>query len=300
MPAELSVKIQRRPGRRRRRPNSIKRFRRAISGHRFYNPSTGRWLSRDPIGENGGLHLYASLDNNVVNFIDILGLQRKLSNSKWLGVFPRAHPDPDKAPHLAAADNKTVRAIDLGLQRKCQGTCDQGVNYPNIDKGEFTSAIYIVPPNDWNTTDARLSISPSIGEHEFFHVKLFDDNIGARRGMYESLGGLCLPSVCDTYRVQLINRLNTLMEWDNDLENGWFDYLDYGGFGFALSENARNLIAGHLRGAELYYDFLLECVNREWGFTEYDLTIGSILDYVPAYRTRTSGERFGWDTRELP
>ncbi len=44
-------------------------------GHRYYNPSTGRWLSRDPIGENGGINLYAFVRNSTVNLIDVLGLQ---------------------------------------------------------------------------------------------------------------------------------------------------------------------------------------------------------------------------------
>jgi hypothetical protein len=40
----------------------------------FYNPSTGRWLSRDPIGERGGVNLHAIVGNNVVNKADLLGL----------------------------------------------------------------------------------------------------------------------------------------------------------------------------------------------------------------------------------
>ena len=40
----------------------------------FYNPSTGRWLSRDPIGEHGGQNLYAFLGNNSVSCIDVFGL----------------------------------------------------------------------------------------------------------------------------------------------------------------------------------------------------------------------------------
>ena len=41
----------------------------------FYNPSTGRWLSRDPIEEEGGLNLHAFVENNGVNWFDYLGKQ---------------------------------------------------------------------------------------------------------------------------------------------------------------------------------------------------------------------------------
>src|SRR5690348_8467143 len=39
----------------------------------FYNPSTGRWLSRDPIDENGGVSLYGFVGNDPANTIDSLG-----------------------------------------------------------------------------------------------------------------------------------------------------------------------------------------------------------------------------------
>ena len=44
------------------------------AGHCFYNPSTGRWLSRDPISENGGHNLFAFPQNCPVNRIDYLGI----------------------------------------------------------------------------------------------------------------------------------------------------------------------------------------------------------------------------------
>jgi RHS repeat-associated protein len=43
-------------------------------GLRYYEPSTGRWLSRDPIEEQGGLNLYAFVANNGVNQFDPFGL----------------------------------------------------------------------------------------------------------------------------------------------------------------------------------------------------------------------------------
>ena len=38
--------------------------------HAFYNPSTGRWLSRDPLGELGGKNLYGFNYNNPIQFYD--------------------------------------------------------------------------------------------------------------------------------------------------------------------------------------------------------------------------------------
>ena len=42
-------------------------------GYRYYSAELERWLSRDPIGEDGGIALYV-FTNNSVNEIDILGL----------------------------------------------------------------------------------------------------------------------------------------------------------------------------------------------------------------------------------
>jgi RHS repeat-associated protein len=48
-------------------------------GYRYYDPQTGRWLSRDPQEEEGGLNLYAFLSNNGINFVDYLGWYKILS-----------------------------------------------------------------------------------------------------------------------------------------------------------------------------------------------------------------------------
>jgi len=43
-------------------------------GYRYYDPITGRWLSRDPIGEKGGVNLHGYCANNSIDLFDILGL----------------------------------------------------------------------------------------------------------------------------------------------------------------------------------------------------------------------------------
>jgi RHS repeat-associated protein len=40
---------------------------------RYYNPRTCKWLSRDTIGESGGVNLYAYCNNDPINGIDYLG-----------------------------------------------------------------------------------------------------------------------------------------------------------------------------------------------------------------------------------
>lgn len=44
-------------------------------GYRYYNPQTGRWISRDPIEEHGGQNLYGMVGNDLLDFIDPNGLQ---------------------------------------------------------------------------------------------------------------------------------------------------------------------------------------------------------------------------------
>lgn len=46
----------------------------AYYGYRYYDPVTGRWPSRDPIEERGGVNLYGFVGNDGVNGVDVLGL----------------------------------------------------------------------------------------------------------------------------------------------------------------------------------------------------------------------------------
>ena len=46
-----------------------------LTHYRVYDPTLGRWLSRDPIGEIGGVNLYAYVGNDPVNWSDPIGLQ---------------------------------------------------------------------------------------------------------------------------------------------------------------------------------------------------------------------------------
>ena len=45
-------------------------------GYRFYSPELMRWITRDPIGEEGGVNLYAFCENGSTFLIDATGLTK--------------------------------------------------------------------------------------------------------------------------------------------------------------------------------------------------------------------------------
>lgn len=54
-------------------------------GYRYYDPGQGRWINRDPIGENGGLNVYAMLYNSPIDLHDSLGNEPKNRNGEDVG-----------------------------------------------------------------------------------------------------------------------------------------------------------------------------------------------------------------------
>ncbi|MDQ7008657.1 MAG: RHS repeat-associated core domain-containing protein [Acidobacteriota bacterium] len=48
-----------------------------LMGARWYDPQTGRFIEQDPIGEDGGLNLYAYTGSSPISWIDPTGLAKK-------------------------------------------------------------------------------------------------------------------------------------------------------------------------------------------------------------------------------
>ncbi len=78
-------------------------------GFRYYDPTLGRYLTKDPIGYADGLNNYLHVHNNPVNFVDPLGLEADDPNwlernftsggggardKLWNGVFGEPEPPP--------------------------------------------------------------------------------------------------------------------------------------------------------------------------------------------------------------
>ena len=98
----------------------------AYYGYRYYDPQTGRWPSRDPIGEDGGVNLYGFVGNDGVNRWDILG---KVGAGPWTSPLPPP-PHPPKPPRHPDNnglddwfDDPSVSCFNEGWLRHCILSC---------------------------------------------------------------------------------------------------------------------------------------------------------------------------------
>ncbi len=66
--------------------------------HRYYDPDTGRYLTPDPIGLEGGINLYSYALNNPVNLADPDGKNPLIGILILAGYYLLTNPDAANAP----------------------------------------------------------------------------------------------------------------------------------------------------------------------------------------------------------
>ena len=69
------------------------------SGLRFYNPDTGRWLNRDPVGELGGQNLIEFVYNNPNEYVDPGGENAIAIPRVFCTPRPTTAPWPNVLPY---------------------------------------------------------------------------------------------------------------------------------------------------------------------------------------------------------
>jgi RHS repeat-associated protein len=113
---------------------------------RWYDPVSGRWLSKDPIGISGGLNQYVFCSNNPVNFIDPDGLVVTIATRAILaGIAVHSFVDvtDSSGVTLYSGTNEPGNKNDLGVRK----------NYLPDVNAKINSRVLVPPPP--NMTQAQ-------------------------------------------------------------------------------------------------------------------------------------------------
>ena len=117
---------------------------------RYYNPFDGRWLSKDPIGERGGLNLYAFCGNNAVNTWD-----------RWGQIYENKSLNETNDPYLRFLSGLKYDEVYRAQHERERNNCQQN---DSLDCGQDKNGVPILQVKD----DAGKYCCPS----ELFNVEL--------------------------------------------------------------------------------------------------------------------------------
>ena len=117
-------------------------------GYRYYSPALGRWLSRDPIEEKGGLNLYAFVNNDPVNKWDLYGFSpycvcvRAATDHAWIHVFDMGEKNENtysrykkKYGNPPADHSGVLKNMDLTRHYDVQRCVQVDLFSPTINEG---------------------------------------------------------------------------------------------------------------------------------------------------------------------
>jgi hypothetical protein len=154
----------------------------------FYNPTTGRWLSRDPIEERSGENLYTFLRNNAETEVDFLGL---------LGVYPMFHfevPPGDMPVRDVPATTRTRMAdSNWGRWEPCGTQCFQRVDMDLMLRIDY----YFMAGYDLHEVNYG---GHTVLEHEMAHGDIAIHSWGEPvQTAADAVQGKCVPIICAMY-----------------------------------------------------------------------------------------------------
>ncbi|MDD4406248.1 MAG: RHS repeat-associated core domain-containing protein [Parabacteroides sp.] len=215
-------------------------------GYRYYSPALGRWLSRDPIEERGGLNLYAFVNNDPVNGYDVLCLKN----------YVIGYDDPQYEDDIGAGIWESWSASDEIQARLIQHLVLNGVGltgyledaialqrhyfegsgndyYIQLEKmlNESKSAL-INYKNELNEAQ-EFAESLQTGEHQITSSEV---SVG-RNYMYESLnwylaiggykswgkGSVCICN--DEYIMEYLYKIHDRYNWDKNKKTRHISYI---------------------------------------------------------------------------
>ncbi|RZM05886.1 MAG: RHS repeat-associated core domain-containing protein [Pedobacter sp.] len=136
---------------------------------RYYDPNTGRWINRDPIGYSGGVNLYAYVTGNPVGFVDPSG------NAKIYLCFRQVWINtPFNKPFYSTGWHAYLRIEDEDTHKQCSVSGGPASDKKNYHGKGFGNIVMFA--SEWNDTSYDW---PSMPEHVSTLIR--DDNKSAKQ-----------------------------------------------------------------------------------------------------------------------
>jgi len=111
-------------------------------GFRYYSPVLCRWISEDPIGEDGGINLYQFCGNNPVNYIDSDGLRAWSESETFdllMGLRSQAQKGGMKWAWNQYMDSETISGLDFKYLNPNDTFIVEGDCYESDSFGNFVA-----------------------------------------------------------------------------------------------------------------------------------------------------------------
>ena len=232
-------------------------------GYRFYNPVLGRWIMRDPIGEQGGDNIYCFVSNNAINIRDLFGLtfidKGKTGSSQiWFPpvggsggrggqntgswqkkVDPEYESQGCKCWVKEGTGLVTVERSYTGVEAGIQGTLTTrqenrgGGVIVTVYSMPFYFTIAAVQGVDLHEKD-HIDASETIYNGT---IKLAEDQVNAHRQPTPYVTKDCI-FFCGT---KCINELKSLIDWDNRFQSFYTQDVAMNAPGGTLDSNPSNI-----------------------------------------------------------
>jgi RHS repeat-associated protein len=168
-------------------------------GYRFYSPSLGRWINRDPIGELGGINVYGFVRNSPLGNLDKLGLScvkvyTFRSGGMLAGSWKQAKTEEDVevsyrnlrgelgafgAPPtiMQFADKKNKCDIEVSVQIYLKPNLPilptKGAHYFYLEHYPQSGTEYLGGGISWSTAPGKSPTRGSVLDHEKGHARAF-------------------------------------------------------------------------------------------------------------------------------
>ena len=165
-------------------------------GFRYYDPETGRWLNRDPIGERGGINLYGFVRNDGVSWWDLLGAKPWDEFDSPIAAFF------DAAHHIAEEAKKSKAKGWIQFRNALAAAGVPHADQPHhLDMtGRFLRKIDKVVKSDFVATRyARHSFAIVIGREKAATVYCYTNGAGQVKYSYGDMEG-AMPTLAEVRR----------------------------------------------------------------------------------------------------